>query len=183
MNPIRAFIAVEINEEIRKTINEMQERLKECNCDVKWVKPENIHLTLKFLGDVELDKIDQIKTILNGLVEKINTFEIKFQKLGAFPGTKRPKTIWIGSNDKNSELQALVASLEENMEKTGFKKENRDFWPHLTLGRVRSQKNIAVLADKLFTHAIEEITIKVDHIVLIKSTLTPKGPIYEKLNS
>jgi len=180
---MRTFIAVEIPEFLREEFVQLQERLKKSDADVKWVEPENMHLTLKFLGDTEENKMEKISEILKRIAQETKQFEITFSDLGAFPNLNFPKVIWVGVDKGKKELAELATRIENGLLPLGFSKEKRTYSAHLTLGRIRSPKN----KDKLKKILEEKIEIKekgkfyLQKIVFFSSKLTPTGPIYTKL--
>ncbi|MBN1870704.1 MAG: RNA 2',3'-cyclic phosphodiesterase [Candidatus Omnitrophica bacterium] len=180
---IRTFIAIPLNTEIQQAISRVQERLKKHDCSIKWVKPENIHLTLKFLGDVELEKIDTIKQKLESLFKGIGPVKLEMTQLDAFPSINHPKILWIGLKDDEQKISRQVSVLEDELGKLGFKKEERPFSPHVTIGRIRSPRNIQALSEAMseysFPAGLKQV---IDCIILYKSTLTSQGPIYESLH-
>ena len=179
----RAFIAIKLNEQLHKELEQLQNKLKVADADIKWVKPENIHLTLKFLGNVTDEQIEKVKNTLKKIASDIQSYQIHLAEIGAFPKLSYPRVIWVGMDEGAEECKALAKSTEDAMEKLGFEKEKRSFSPHLTLGRVRSAKNRQPLIktvekEKNFSSSSK---LLVEEIVLFKSTLTPKGPIYEPM--
>ena len=180
MNTIRAFIAVEIDNQTKQKISELISDLKKSNADVKWITENQMHLTLKFLGNIDENKVADISNALSGIADNLSAFTINFSGLGAFPGMNHPRVVWLGVNKGAESLIKLNEKIETAMEKTGFKKENRKFEPHLTLARIRSSKNISNLI-KL----IDEVNFSaendthIDKLVLFQSTLNPKGALYK----
>ncbi|MCM8766279.1 MAG: RNA 2',3'-cyclic phosphodiesterase [Candidatus Omnitrophica bacterium] len=180
---MRTFIAVEISEEVRKEIVQIQEELKKTEADVKWVESKNMHLTLKFLGEVEAEKIELIKENLRRITQEIKSFEIAFQGLGVFPNLEFPRVVWVGIEKGKEEMVKLAMKIDDELQKLGFPKERRPFSCHLTLGRVRSSKN----RDKLKRAIKERENFKIKSImdlkecILFRSQLTPAGPIYTAL--
>lgn len=180
---IRAFIAIEISENLQKEFSKLQEELKKSNADVKWVEPQNMHLTLKFLGETEENKIEKIKEILNKIASETSPFEITFSKLGAFPKFSSPRVIWIGINEGKKDLENLANKIEKSLTHLGFSEEKRLYSAHLTLGRIKSGKNkeklIKIIEEKNSFYSLQKLSVQ--KIVLIQSNLTPSGPIYTKL--
>lgn len=180
MNTIRTFIAIKIPEDIQEKLSDLQEKLQQAEAHVSWVKPDNIHLTLKFLGNIEEDQIPAIVSSLKESVKVVTPFQLQIGYAGAFPNIRFPRVVWIGvTDDENGSLKALQTDLNERLARVGFKEENGRFNPHLTLGRVRSQKNRSNLL-----RAIEAIiniwvgVIAVNAIYLIRSELKPTGSEY-----
>ena len=179
---IRAFIAIEISPEAKKTLAELMRELIKSDADVKWVKPENIHLTLKFLGNITEEQQIKIQEILDKNLKDFNSFKIKLDGIGAFPKIEYPRVIWAGTSGE--EIMKQIAKLiDEKVNKLGFPLEERSFKAHLTLGRVRSGKNkekLAAAIKKLGNLNGPEFLV--NNISLFQSTLTPTGSIYKLLH-
>jgi 2'-5' RNA ligase len=176
---MRIFIAVKLSSEIKLRLGEVQNKLKESGVDVKWVKPENIHLTLKFLGNVIELKLEPLVKEVGEVARKFSPFKIKFSGLGTFPNLKNPRVIWIGIEGEVKELLKLKGEIEENLVKLEFASEGREFKPHLTLGRVKSFQNKGELSEAVSSLNIPRIgEMEVNKISIIKSELRREGPIY-----
>jgi len=182
MEKLRTFIAISLNTGVKEELAVLIDKLKTSGADVKWVNPENIHLTLKFLGYILPEKIEEVKRVLGRIRGKFTPFKITFSGVGAFPKLSYPRVIWVGINGGKEDTKHVYELLEAELEKIGFKKEDRDFSPHLTIGRVRSGKNKAALKSCIenLSFSSGEI-LEVEHITLFQSTLTPKGPVYTPL--
>ncbi len=182
MNPIRAFIAVEINEKNILQLSELISNLKSSGADVKWVGPNAMHFTLKFLGNIDTALVKKIGSALNNISKRIPAFSIHLSGISAFPNLNRPRVIWVGV-DRGSDLLCYIQKeLEESLEGLGFKKEERSFKSHLTLGRMRSFKNFENLKPLLKEIEFQgEVDSEINEIILFQSQLTPQGPIYTKL--
>ena len=178
---MRSFIALELSPEIKKELSRLQQELKKIDLDVKWVKPDNIHLTLKFLGNVEEAKIEQIKTALAGISSGKKPFEISLFKLGAFPNLNYPRVVWVGIDKGSSEAEDIAKLIEDDLERLGFSKEDRPFSVHLTIGRVKSGKNKIALKEKVSALEVQPKSSIVKNITLFQSTLTRNGPIYAQV--
>ena len=179
---MRTFIALDLSDEVKKELARLENALKETNADVKWVNPDNIHLTLKFLGEVAEKKIPEINKIIDDIAASKQSFETNLFKMGAFPDLNYPRVIWVGIDKNCSEVENIASKIDETLLRIGFKKEKRDFSAHLTIGRVRSGKNKAGLKEKLTSLEVDPKTCMIDHITLFQSTLTLKGPIYTPLH-
>lgn len=181
---MRTFIAIPLTEPVHQELARLQDSLRKSNADVKWAASSHIHLTLKFLGEInDDDQATKIKASLDKIVKGRKPFIIHLAKIGAFPRISYPRVLWVGIDEGYEECKALAKSVEDTMERLGFKKEGRPFSPHLTLGRVRSLKNksqliSAIEKEKDFT---SQSKVSVNKIILFQSTLTPKGPIYTPL--
>ena len=186
---VRAFIAVELLDDARRELANLQERLKRaCGyCPARWVAVENIHLTLNFLCDVPLSKLDAIKSAVTQACHGFDTFDLTLAGLGAFPNLESPRVVWVGLNGDVEELSKIRKRLEQLLTGLGFVPENRPFSPHLTLARVRDEASPADkkrLGQAIGATACEsDCRIQVSSINLIKSQLTPAGPIYSVLFS
>ncbi len=181
---IRVFVAIEVDSEIKNKLSEYLDRLKRTGADVKWVATENIHLTLKFIGHLEEEALINLNKIINDAVLNIKPFSINIGNIGAFPNLKNPRVIFTGVEAEGNSLLRIFEKLDKGIETLGIKKESRKYVGHITLGRVKSKKNLTKLKDVLdsgrgycFGHE------KVTSLSLIQSNLTPTGPIYSRLNN
>jgi 2'-5' RNA ligase len=188
MEPIRCFIAVELPEEIKKGLKELQSRLqKGSQAPAKWGDPYSIHLTLKFLGDVAADKTDAITKAMAEAVQGTSSFHLEVKELGAFPNLQRVQIVWVGVSGEVDKLVRLQQRLESGLEGLGFAPEGRRFTPHLTLARVRDQaspierENLGQLIAATEFDAGHSFTVEA--VNLMKSQLTREGPIYSRLSS
>lgn len=179
---LRTFIALELDQPFRETIRKIQNDLKKADADVRWTRPENCHLTLKFLGDVAVKQIDPLLQKIRNIAASSDKFSMQLTELGTFPKAGYPRIIWVACLPSTSALQEIVARLEADLNELGFKKENKEFKPHITLGRGRSARNKSALVSRIKKTTVDKnIHQTVGHITLFKSTLTPQGPIYEPL--
>lgn len=179
---MRTFIALDLSQDIKAELSRLEDGLKKADADIKWVKPENIHITLKFLGEVDEAKLAGIKQILDGISAQFKPFEITLFKLGAFPSLNYARVVWVGIDKSCAEVEKIASQVEEELEKIGFPKEERPFSAHLTLGRVKSAKNKDKLKEMLASLEARPKSSLIDKIVLYKSTLTPSGPIYTAIH-
>jgi len=182
---MRTFIAIELSEEMHDALAQIQKRLRYSGADVKWVATGNIHLTLKFLGEISEETSDTVRSILDKIAASTKPFEISLHNIGAFPKIDYPRVIWAGIDKGSKESAILANSIDKELSNIGFDKETRPFAAHLTLGRVRSAKNKEALKEKMLTTSLQEnsiVTQTAGSIILFKSTLTPTGSIYTKLH-
>jgi len=182
---MRTFIAIGLPQEIKDALACLQNKLKQSGADIRWVEPQNIHLTLKFLGERDDKKLEKIKQILEEVAKNISPFRIRLFSLGAFPKINFPKVIWVGIDKGDNETIEIAKELEERIAQLGIPKEDRPFSSHITIGRMKSPlnrerliQNLQELENSLGEQNLEFVVTK---ITLFKSTLTPKGPIYEVL--
>jgi len=179
---MRTFIAIELDETIRNELAQVQARLQYSGADVKWVEPGNIHLTLKFLGEVSEEKVKQASSILEAIARRFQPFEITVQGIGVFPKPDFPRVVWAGLTQGHEKTSDLAHAVEDSLENIGFQRESRPFSSHLTIGRVRSPKNKAVLKEKILSTKIEKhLAQTIDSLTLFRSELTSTGPIYTKI--
>ena len=134
---MRSFIAIELPLVIRSALAELQQELKRCNADIRWVKPDNIHLTLKFLGEVKEDRIDGIVEGIRDVCGRAGQLRLEVRGLGAFPNRRSPRVLWVDILGDGL-LAGLQRDIEEAMTLADFKAEKRGYTPHLTIGRFRS---------------------------------------------
>ncbi len=185
---LRTFIAIELDQEVRDGLGRVQGKFKRQAPDgsVKWVYPEAIHLTLKFLGDTPVSKISKVADALAAACQGIGPFDLSFEGRGCFPNMRRPRVIWVAVRDlSGSSLARLQAAVEEKVSPLAFPTEERGFSPHLTLGRVgrnASPQAEAAIGQMVEKSVVEQIaTQRVAAVHFIKSDLRPTGPIYNQL--
>jgi len=180
---IRSFIAIGLDSGIKAELEASICKLKGSGADVKWVRCENIHLTLKFLGNISPDTVEDVKKILDNAGMRFAPFKMTLSGVGAFPGLSHPRVIWVGIGEGADEAKKIYAFLEEGLEKLRFEREERPFSPHLTIGRVRSSGKKEALASAVEGLKLRpDISQRVESITFFQSTLTPKGPIYTPLH-
>jgi len=179
---LRTFIAIELDQGLQKILKGIQDDLRKTGADVKWVESHNIHLTLKFLGDVNEEKILSLGETMESSLRGYPAFSFDLNHLGAFPTVNSPKIVWVGVGSGGKEIGGLIRILEDNSETVGFKKEERGGSPHVTIGRVRSSLNKFALSKMMKSYSLPQpMTQNVKGVVLFKSTLTSSGPSYEAL--
>ncbi len=175
---MRLFVAIELPDEVMRLLGAVRAELDRGFRDIAWVRPEGIHLTLKFLGEVDEDRVPLLADALDAARQGVRPFALKVGRIGAFPDMSRPRVLWAGV-DGNGGLVQLQRSIEEALFKLGFEKETRPFSAHLTLCRIRSIKEgsrLAALADGLKVRPDAEFMA--GSYALIRSVLTPKGAAY-----
>ena len=183
MNTIRAFIAVEIDNQTKQKISDLISNLKKSKADIKWITEGQMHLTLKFLGNIDNGRVQEISGALSSISHNVKPFEITLSDIGAFPNLNRPRVIWAGIAKGAEYLKTISEKIETGLEKLGFEKEDREFNPHFTLGRVKTSKDLTELKKLLNeTQFNSENEIKINELVLFQSTLSPKGATYSKLS-
>jgi 2'-5' RNA ligase len=175
---MRVFIAVDLPNEIREALRKVQLELRPLTHSVRWVAPESIHITLKFVGEVPDKRIEDIDSAITGLTWK--PFTVTVRGVGFFPGTRSPRVLWAGMEAPT--MQGLAEQLDTRMERLGFEKEKRAFRPHITLARANNTRIESSLVSAAAQYEEHEFgAFAVDRMFLFRSTLKPTGSEYEKL--
>lgn len=175
-------MAVKLGREVESRIIELMAQLKEARADIRWVGHEAIHLTLRFLGEVEEARVAGIVEALKARVSRLHPLRIETGGLGAFPSLARPRVLWVGC--KGNGLRELGEATEGALVGFGFARETRPFTPHVTLGRVRSLRDWDKLRALIAHRATESFGASdVSEVILFRSTLTPEGARYSRLGS
>jgi RNA 2',3'-cyclic 3'-phosphodiesterase len=179
---IRAFVAIELPHRVIASIAETQSRLKEKGFNIRWVRPENIHLTIKFLGNIASESVETVCDAVSKTVNTAESLSLEASGLGVFPNMRRPRVVWVGITGHTARLHALQEKVDIELLSVGFSKERRPFQGHLTLGRVKGPIPV-----KRFQEALDRCSrfhggsFPVDALILIKSDLKPTGSEYTKL--
>jgi RNA 2',3'-cyclic 3'-phosphodiesterase len=186
MDQIRSFIAIELPGTVKDGLKKIQQHLRSADSSgAKWVEPDGIHLTLKFLGDVETGRIDRIIRLMEDASHITGPFRLELKGLGAFPNLRKTQVVWVGISGDLDKLQLLQKRLEDDLARSGFPPEGRDFTPHLTLARLREYATPLQrqsLGDAIARFKLEsDLVIQVKSISLMKSQLTRSGAIYTEL--
>lgn len=177
---LRLFIAFELSEEIRIALGEYMQPLRALPGKVSWVKPDNIHLTIKFLGDAPEKRIDEITASLREIAAINRAIDAEVSGSGVFPNERRPRIVWIGLEEKSGRLQGLASAINDRMHALGFEKEQRRFSPHLTIGRVR-EGAIDKIIRQMQAQSFAKQDVQFNEITLMRSELRPGGSIYTPL--
>jgi 2'-5' RNA ligase len=188
MEQVRAFIAIELPDELKLALTRLQDQLKSGGqTSVKWVDPYSIHLTLKFLGNIGRDTVGGITTALEEAARGIHPFRLEARGLGAFPGLKRVQVVWVGVTGEVDRLRQLQQRIESNLAPLGFVPESRPFTPHLTIARLRDRatpderQNLGHLIGSTSFDTV--YVINVGSIHLMRSQLTREGAVYSRISS
>ena len=182
---IRAFIAISLPESVLEQVQQVQKKLKSCKVHMAWVEPHNVHLTLKFLGDIAPGDIDRVTEAMSGAAVGIAPFKLAAGDIGIFPDLRRSRVLWLGLTGDIPKLAAFQKHLESRLYEASqgdWKPEGRRFKAHLTIGRIKTKMD-----SDLLIRAIREVgstasdSFMADTIYLIQSRLTPSGPMYSRL--
>lgn len=176
----RLFIAIELSPNVRQKIKAHIHRLRTALPDVRasWTREDNLHLTLKFLGDVPVNQIESVSQALMRAAIQISDFDLVIRDCGSFPSRGKPNVLWIGINDASSNLRKLHAAVEDECAKAGFDRDQRSFHPHLTIARLRNPKGARSLAELHQQIGFEPVSVKVSDVCLIRSELSSAGSRY-----
>ena len=175
---IRSFVAVSISEGARRQIGDLLGRLRRQPGDaVRWVKPELMHLTLAFLGEVSQEFLESAKSQLSEVARRHGVFTMQLKGLGAFPSPSRARVVWIGTEQGKGEVCSLQRDVVKALGSVGYHPERRPFSPHLTIGRLRMPDDVS----KAVAAQFESESFSIDRVVLFRSVLGPTGPVYSVL--
>jgi len=176
----RLFIAIELPATLRHQIKEHIDRLREQLPEVRasWTREQNLHLTLKFLGDTKVGRVETVSVALRGAANRLAPFELGIEGCGAFPPRGKPDVLWIGIADRSGNLQKLHAALENECARAGFDRDRRPFHPHLTIARLRDPNGARPLAELHRQIGFEPGSVKVTDTCLIRSELSSAGSRY-----
>lgn len=183
---IRVFLAVELSSQIRENIVSLQQELKKILPSINWVRPESIHLTLKFLGHVDPSRISQVLSALESIGNRQDSFSIEVQGMGVFPHVKFPRILWVGVTGMTQALSELVLEIEMTLEPLGFPPEEKLYHPHLTLARIKrdnAKVGSSLLENGVLEHEQHFGTFSVEGFTLFQSDLDSTGAIYTPLGT
>jgi 2'-5' RNA ligase len=187
MTTLRTFIAIELDKELKEDLGRLQDRLRSQMApgSVRWVRPGGMHLTLKFLADTPLDKVEKVKVALAQAAEEVSPFTFTVAGLGCFPNTRRPRVLWVGLQEITGALVRLRDAVEAHVAPLGFPTEGRPFKPHLTLGRVQRRASKSEIREigEVVAASVADIRgeMAVQDVLYIKSDLQPSGAVYTTL--
>jgi len=179
---MRLFVSIELPEKIKASIDGLIEEMKLKLTPVKWVEDKNLHITLKFLGWVDDKRLKELTALIKRTVKGFGKFDLGFKGMGLFPAEGRPRVIWVDLCKGEDKVKSLGDKIEDEAAKEGFREEEREFTPHLTIGRIKEKVDVEAL--KKFIKKVSGSdfgSFKVEKISLMKSTLRRTGPIYEEL--
>jgi 2'-5' RNA ligase len=175
---IRTFICIEIPGTIRQQIEELQNKLKSLDAEVSWVRTSNIHLTLKFLGNVSQPKARDVCAAMERASRGRQPIDIEVSGTGCFPSLRSPRVLWVGFTNLSERLEQLQEAIEDELARLGFPREKRSFAPHLTIGRFRSQRNAHALVEAMMVAGIKPVKFQAREIIVMRSNLKPTGAVY-----
>lgn len=177
MDSIRTFIAIDLSEEVRAVLADAGETLAQRvpSGAVKWVMPEKMHLTVRFLGNTRVAQLDDLSAALDRTASRHSPFSLQLNQLGCFPNERRPRVIWVGVQGDMAQAMDLRADIDETVAEMGWEPEQRSFHPHLTLGRVKDK---GATVDLPWGQGVAPAVLDVDAVHLFQSELKPSGAVY-----
>ena len=184
VSTIRTFIAASLPAHIVEHVETVQASLRSAGVRAKWVRASNMHLTLKFLGNIDENEVAAAGRAMGECIGGRGPMTLRAKGVGLFPGLRRPRVIWVGLSGETEALADYQKALEDALESFGFPKENRPFSAHLTVARIRERIDLKKLSDMV--ERLEKLAsepFEVDRITLFKSDLRPEGPLYTSLFS
>lgn len=182
MSRIRCFLAIELSDGVRDRVTRLQTEVRRTVTDVKWVEEENMHLTLLFLGEVEDKEIAQVCRLASQAMASFEPFTMTVEGFGCFPHARRPRVLWVGVTEGKETLVRMYDALATPLSQLGYRREDRPYSPHITLGRTKSDGPLAALSQALEEHADwEGGESPVHEVLLMSSELTREGPLYTVL--
>ncbi len=180
---MRTFVAIPLPSECHRMLEQNQGKLRATGADVRWVAVSSIHLTLKFLGEIDTALVPRLSDSLRAACDTQTSFSLRVHGLGCFPNLRNPRVIWCGIDGEIQLLGQVRSKVEQACSPLGFAPEERDFQPHLTLGRVQGKRNLRPLLDCIKIGSELECSFSVDHYNVYRSTLTPRGAVYDMLET
>ena len=178
---MRTFIAIEIPSEIKSALAALQTELRRAGADVSWTIPENIHLTLKFVGEIDERRIVEVEKACVLSAAEFQPFALSLNGTGVFPNARQPRILWAGLSGEIGKVVEMNKRLDERLALIGFKREYKNFNPHLTIGRLKSNKKTSELLALADAHQLPALSFSVTEIVLMKSELHPAGSKYSPI--
>lgn len=179
MKVIRTFVAVLIDDGLKAKIAEVQDQVKKLAPDVKWVTPENFHITLKFLGNVPEDVLPQVIAAVEEAALGFSPFDLAISGVGAFPNPARARVVWVGSGDGREKMSELASSVDKRLTELGFAADDKPFKAHITIGRVKTSRFLRPLAEGIGKVNAENLgTQTVSSVAIMQSDLGREGPTY-----
>jgi len=175
---VRLFVAIELTAEMRDALREVQGSLGRATEGIRWVRPEQLHLTIKFLGEVTDGKVSRVAEAVARSAARSSVFEMQLTECGCFPLRGPVRIVWVGTHDGSGALQECVNTVEEEMEGIGFPKESRPFSAHLTIGRAKDGRGASGIRAPVERCKVTPVRQSVDELTLMSSVLSPKGPSY-----
>lgn len=180
---MRLFVALKTPHDARGKIAVVRDALRATRADVHWEPDPKLHCTLKFLGDTDERQVPEIWVAIESVAAPLTAFPVTYRTVGAFPTRRNPRVVWVGMNDPEGILVRLQHDLDHALGSLGIAEDDRPFHPHVTIGRVRGQKNLRNLITTAETITFESVPARIDEVDLVRSELRPGGSVYTILKS
>lgn len=184
MKAVRTFIAVLIEEELKRRLANIQDEVKIQTGAIRWVAPDNLHVTIKFLGNVPAERLTNVFEAVEHAARKVESFRLSLGRVGGFPNLSRPRVVWVGVEAGEEELGRLAEAVEACLASVGFQREEKPFRAHITIGRLREGQRAPDLSE---LRAQNKPAVSADQqvhaVAVMGSDLTPAGPVYSVLKS
>jgi 2'-5' RNA ligase len=180
---MRSFVAIPLQADCHTLLKTLQEHLRTASADVRWTAVASIHLTLKFLGEIDPSAVGELAGSFRAIAASQDVFSLRIGGLGAFPGPRNPRVVWCGVQGDLQQLRSLQKRVDEACALLGFPAEGREYQPHLTLGRVRSGRNLQRLGECIRIAPDLRCGLQADRFNIYRSTLRPSGAVYDVLES
>lgn len=180
---VRAFLAIDLPDSLRREIGKIQDEMKPHVRGIRWTRPEGIHLTLTFFGNISQGEIAALSPAIENTAGGVSPLQLRLGTPGVFPGIRKPRVLWIGVDGEVAALVKLQGEIERNLETIGFKRESRPYKPHLTMGRFRDPGSSSGLERALgnIKDLYQTIVFRAEGLTLFKSDLKPGGAVYTAL--
>ena len=182
---IRSFLAFRLPADIKSKVAQVSGELRRSSINAKWVKVDNIHLTIVFLGDITQEGVISIRKDIGDVCAQYQAFDISLKGIGVFPDSRRPRVVWLGLNGDLDRLSGFRDELQGRLEPFGVKSETRSFKPHITLGRFRKQVRINTEQESIFSgyHELHGPAGQLNELTMFRSDLKPSGAVYSVIDS
>ena len=181
MSKIRTFVAVDLPQDIKMEVDRFTSAFRSQGKGIRWVNAQNLHLTLRFLGDIDEDSVPGLADSITNNVDGFGVFDLSLSGVGGFPNLKRPRVIWTGAEIGRDKLRDLAAGVETACIESDFGKSDKRFSPHLTIGRVKSPGGLSGILEKIEKNSFKTEPFVVYEVTIFKSDLSPAGPKYTSL--
>lgn len=182
MPAIRSFIAIDTAPEVKAAIVEVEEKLRSTDAEVRWESIDKFHITLKFLGNVDEAKLHSLENQLEEALGPFSAFTMRYQGVGCFPNQHHPRVVWIGAENEDGILTRIQETIEGVSESFGFQREERQFHPHITIGRVKGSRNLKTLVAELGNASFAPHSSLIKEVLMMRSDLKPSGSVYAVLH-
>ncbi len=188
MTPIRTFVAIHLTPALIAALQQTQDALRATSGGLagRWVPADNMHLTLKFLGDVESARLAEVHAAVDGVAGECGPLTLTLQGMGCFPSARRPRVVWAGIHEPTGRLPRLAEALDAALGRLGFAREQRAFRAHLTLARIREGApgwQVEALGQAVESHQPPEVSMVAHELAVVRSDLRPQGPLYSDLHT